>query len=44
MAAVITAISNKWKASADQIEEIKISLEKTDVDVDELSVLWIPVG
>ena len=44
LAEVISAISDKWKDSADQIEEIEISLEKTDVDVDELSVLWIPVG
>lgn len=40
----ITKISNNWKSAAVQIEEVKISLDKTDVDVDEVSVLWIPIG
>ena len=40
----ITEISEKWKSSALQIEEIEISLDKADVDVDDLSVLWIPLA
>ena len=35
---------DRWKGVADQIEEIEIPLEKADVDVEEVGVLWIPVG
>ena len=38
----ITEISEKWKSAAQQIEEMEISLNKADVDVDDLGVLWIP--
>ena len=44
LAEEISAISDRWKIAADQIEEIEIPLEKADVDVEEVSVLWIPVG
>jgi esterase/lipase len=44
LAEEISQISDRWKVAADQIEEIKIPLEKADVDVEEMSVLWIPVG
>ena len=44
LAGEISAISERWKDAADQVEEIDIPLEKADVDVDEVSVLWIPVG
>jgi hypothetical protein len=44
LAADITRISEGWKSAAIQIEEVEISLDKSDVDVDELSVLWIPIG
>jgi hypothetical protein len=40
----ITEISEKWKSAAIQIEEVEISLDKTDVDVDDVGVLWIPIG
>jgi len=39
----ITEITEKWKSAAIQIEEVEISLDKTDVDVDDVSVLWIPI-
>lgn len=44
LAEEISAISDRWKGVADQIEEIEIPLEKADVDVEEVGVLWIPVG
>jgi len=44
LAEEISAISDRWKGVADQIEEIRIPLEKADVDVEEVGVLWIPVG
>ena len=40
----ISEISERWKAQARQIDEVEISLDKADVDVDDLSVLWIPVA
>lgn len=40
----ITKTSEKWKSAAIQIEEVEISLDKSDVDVEEVGVLWIPVG
>ncbi|MDD1753257.1 MAG: hypothetical protein LUQ38_09255, partial [Methanotrichaceae archaeon] len=40
----IIEISEKWKSAIIQIEEVEISLDKTDVDVDGVSVLWIPIG
>ena len=40
----ISSISDRWKGMAGQIEEIEIPLEKTDIDVEEVGVLWIPVG
>jgi hypothetical protein len=44
LAADITKIAEGWKSAAILIEEVEISLDKSDVDVDELSVLWIPIG
>ncbi len=44
LAEEISAISDRWKGVADQIEGIEIPLEKADVDVEEVGVLWIPVG
>ena len=40
----ISEISERWKAQARQTDEVEISLDKADVDVDDLSVLWIPVA
>jgi hypothetical protein len=40
----IIKISENWKSAAVQIDEVKISLDKTDVDVEDVGVLWIPVG
>jgi hypothetical protein len=40
----IIEISAKWKSAAIQIEEVEISLDKTDVDVEDVGVLWIPIG
>jgi Helicase HerA, central domain len=40
----ITEITEKWNSVAMKIEEIEISLDKTDVDVDDVGVLWIPIG
>jgi len=40
----IIKISENWKSAAVQIDEVEISLDKTHVDVEDVGVLWIPVG
>ena len=40
----IIEISERWQSAARQIEELEISLHRSDVVVDDLSVLWIPVA
>ena len=38
----LTAIQDEYDAKAAKIESISIELEKTDITVDELAVVWIP--
>ena len=40
----ITEIAERWKSVALQVEEMEISLDKADVVVDDLSVIWIAVA
>ncbi|MEN8143613.1 MAG: DUF87 domain-containing protein [Gemmatimonadota bacterium] len=37
-------ISTKWSEAAGEIEVIDVGLEKTDIQVEEVSLVWIPVG
>jgi hypothetical protein len=39
----VLEITNKWDAIASEIETVEIGLEKTDITVDEVAVVWIPV-
>jgi len=39
----ILEIENKWKGLADQIVEVPIRLEREDVKLSDLCVLWVPV-
>jgi len=41
--AEVTAIVEKWDARADTIEEMTIGLEKNDVTVSDLALVWIPL-
>ena len=38
----LEAITTKWSETAAQVEEIQIGLEKTDVTVDDLVLVWVP--
>ena len=38
----LEAITAKWSEAAGQVEELEINLEKTDVSVDDLVLLWVP--
>jgi chaperonin cofactor prefoldin len=40
----IEEINDAWKEKADEIEEIEIGLEKTDIHVENVAVVWIPTG
>ncbi len=40
----IAEIDQEWNEKALAIEPIEIGLEKTDISVDEVSLLWLPVG
>ena len=37
-------ISAKWDAAAADITTVEIGLEKSDIHVDDLALLWIPVS
>jgi len=40
----VAEIDEDWNENAAAIEPIEISLEKNDISVDEVSLLWLPVG
>jgi hypothetical protein len=39
----VLEITDKWDAAAENFDTIEIGLEKTDITVDEVAVVWIPV-
>jgi hypothetical protein len=40
----VEAIREKWEEKATAVESMKVGLEKSDIEVRELSLLWMPVG
>ena len=40
----IADINDEWEAKAGEIEAVQIGLEKTDITIDELALLWVPVA
>jgi hypothetical protein len=42
LAADFREITAKWDAAAATIEQIEIGLEKTDISIDEVALVWIP--
>jgi len=40
----VLEITDKWDISAGMLETVEIGLEKTDIVVDEVAVVWIPAG
>jgi hypothetical protein len=40
----IAQIDEEWTEKAEAIESLEISLEKNDITVDEVSLLWLPIG
>jgi len=39
----VTAIDDKWKATAESVETVSIRLEATDVRVTDVRLVWVPV-
>ncbi|MGH8916224.1 MAG: hypothetical protein ACRDZM_17135, partial [Acidimicrobiia bacterium] len=44
LAEEIAALTDAQAARAEQIEEVEIPLEKTDIRVAELKLVWVPTG
>jgi len=44
LAEELAGIEADWAANAEEIEELDIPLEKGDVTIDEVAVVWMPVG
>jgi hypothetical protein len=44
LAEAVSDIEAEWNAKAEAIERIDISLEKNDITVDEVSLLWLPTA
>ncbi len=40
----LARIVDEWDAKTERIETVKIGLEKNDIAVDEVALLWVPVG
>ena len=36
-------IQDEWSAKVDEIETMAIGLEKTDISIDDVALVWIPV-
>ena len=43
LAATLVEIDERWAASADRVETLTIGLETSDVVVDEVALVWVPV-
>ena len=44
LSAAIVEIDGRWTAAAGQVETVKLGLEAGDVGLDELALVWLPVG
>ncbi len=36
-------INDEWEATTEDIEEMEVPLEKTDIQVEDVSIVWVPV-
>jgi hypothetical protein len=44
LAADVAALDDEWRAKAEAVQPVAVPLEKTDVAVAELRLVWIPLG
>jgi hypothetical protein len=40
----VAEISDRWAAIADDVEEIRVGLESSDVQVDDVALVWVPTA
>ena len=40
----ITEIDDRWNAVAAEVETMEVGLEKTDITIDEVALIWIPTA
>jgi len=40
----VAEIDEEWNEKAEAIEPLEIGLEKNDISVDEVGLLWLPIG
>ena len=40
----VAEIDEEWNEKAEAVEPLEISLEKNDISVDEVGLLWLPIG
>ena len=40
----VAAIDAKWRDRASDVEPVEIGLEKSDIDVDDIAVVWLPIA
>lgn len=40
----IAEINDRWQVAADEIEAVTVRLEKTDITVDEMALVWVPTA
>ena len=43
LADALVAIDDEWTEKAAEIEDVEIGLEKTDISVDQIALVWMPV-
>lgn len=44
LAGQLIAISDKWTEAAAQVEKREIGLERTDISIEEIALVWVPTG
>ncbi|NNE74902.1 MAG: hypothetical protein HKN26_14655, partial [Acidimicrobiales bacterium] len=44
LAETLLDINQKWDEIAENIEPFEVRLEKTDISIDQLALLWVPVS
>jgi hypothetical protein len=44
LAQEVATIQTAWEAKAANVQEMSVTLEKTDVSVSQLALVWLPVG
>ena len=44
LAEALTEIDDRWEDRAGQVEAVEVPLEKGDIEITQLTLVWIPVA